>query len=77
MSKVIVTNTTVKPVFVAGRLLGVGMSMEVEAHQVPDCLQPLTPATETPEPAPVTGQTETPPSTDEERLVEAAAKAKK
>ena len=76
MSKAIITNTTGKPVFVAGKLLGCGMSMEVEAHQVPDCLNPVKQADTETKANPATGQATTePPKTDEERLVE-AVKAK-
>jgi hypothetical protein len=39
MSKVVITNTTNAPVFVAGRLLTRGASVEVFEYEVPDCLK--------------------------------------
>ena len=76
MSKVIVTNTTSRPIFVAGRMLGVGASLECDAENVPACLKPIKQAG-TQNTAPATEQETTPPKTDEELLVEAVGKAKK
>lgn len=74
-SNVIVTNTTTRPVFVAGRMLGVGASLECDAAQVPACLKPTKKA-DTQDAVQAMEQENTPPKTDEDLLVE-AAKAKK
>jgi hypothetical protein len=77
MSKVIITNTLGTPIFIGGTLLSNGMSMEVEAHDVPDCLsanpsdKPIDPLA----PPPPAESSEPPAPTDEDLLV-AAAKAK-
>lgn len=79
MSKVIVTNTLGKPIFIFGKLITPGASIELDAGDVPDALkQSVTPVGEAAvEPvAEVTGD-KGPAKTDEELLVAAAAKAKK
>ena len=45
MSKVVITNTTNAPVFVAGRLLTCGASIEAFESEVPDCLRSQIPTT--------------------------------
>ena len=40
----IITNTTERPLFVAGRMLQPGQSCECDAHDIPACLIPITPA---------------------------------
>lgn len=78
MSNVIITNTTGTPIFISGKLLTAGMSMEVGEHDIPDCLraaaQSQDPSEKTPPDA--TGKGVPPAPTDEELLVAAAAKGK-
>lgn len=50
MSKVVITNTTNAPVFVAGRLLTCGASIEAFEHEVPDCLRSQIPKAANAEP---------------------------
>lgn len=78
MSKTIITNTTQRPVFIAGRMLGVGMSAEVDHHEVVDYLQTLTkPEPATPPPADAGEVEENPASvTDDEQFVAALKKGK-
>lgn len=76
MSKVIITNTIGKPLFVLGKLLAAGASMEVDEESVPECLRgnETDCVTKSTEPA-ETAQTDTTPPSDEDLLL-AAVKAK-
>ncbi|OQX16141.1 MAG: hypothetical protein BWK73_04570 [Thiothrix lacustris] len=80
MSKVIVTNTLGKPIFIFGKLITPGASLELDEGDVPDALKKSVskPEDATKQPATEGVVTDPPPAkTDEELLVEAAAKAKK
>lgn len=73
-----ITNTLGRPVFIRGKLLSPGMTMEVDPADLPPGLQRLalpTEAQETKPTQPEAGQEEPTAPTDEEQLV-AAAKPK-
>lgn len=73
---VIITNTIGKPLFILGKFLAAGASMEVDQAAVPDCLRDSDTdvAATAAEPPEVTQPEPTPPS--DEDLLLAAVKAK-
>ncbi len=81
MSKVIVTNTTKRPIVIRGRLVHIGASVECEEHEVPEALSDqltaaqLTVSAES-ESTPISAEGSIPEPTAEELLV-AAVKGKK
>ena len=79
MSKVIVTNTTKRPIVIGGRLIHVGASVECEAHDVPDALRDQLPTQSVAETAdhPPLDAEQNPTAPTAEELLVAAVKGNK
>lgn len=79
MSKVIVTNTTKRPIVIGMRLIHVGASVECEEHEVPEALSDqltAAPLTISAESTPISAEGSIPEPTAEELLVAAVTKGK-